>query len=88
MSKQGSVTAATHREVRRENARLIDALKDAQTDNLNLRRNRNELRKRVEVLEKVRVAVLKHRDNKEFLNIDTWNACVYVAEAATEQEKE
>ena len=41
---------------------------------------------RVKALEKVRVAVLKHRDNKEFLNMDTWRACVYAAEAATEQE--
>ena len=41
---------------------------------------------RVEALEKVRAAVLKHRDNKEFLNMDTWNACVYAAEAATEHE--
>ena len=47
-----------------------------------------ELQARVEALEKVRVAVLKHRDNKEFLNMDTWNACVYAAEAATEQEGE
>lgn len=43
------------------------------------------LQARVETLEKVRKAVLTHRDNKEFLNIDTWNACVYAAEAATEQ---
>ena len=43
------------------------------------------LQAKVEALDKVRVAVLKHRDNKKFLNIDTWNACVYAAEAATEQ---
>ena len=34
-----------------EIVRLNDALKDAQTDNLNLRRHRNELRKRVVALE-------------------------------------
>jgi hypothetical protein len=43
-----------------------------------------ELQARVEALEKVQIAVLKHRDNKKFLNIDTWNACVYAAEAAGE----
>ena len=44
-----------------------------------------DLQARVDALEKVRKAVLTHRDNKEFLNIDTWNACVSCAQERPEQ---
>ena len=47
-----------------EIVRLNDALKDAQTDNLNLRRDRNELRKRVKALE----AEARWRANGAFLD--------------------
>ena len=46
------------------------------------------LQARVEALDKVRIAVLKHRDNEAFLNVNTWNACVSAAERDTEQEKQ
>jgi hypothetical protein len=42
----------------------------------------DELEAEVERLRVVRDAVLAHRDNDEFLNIDTWRACVFAAEAA------
>jgi hypothetical protein len=41
-----------------------------------------ELQARVDDLDKVRAAVMKHHRNKKFLNVDTWQACVA---AATEQ---
>jgi hypothetical protein len=47
-----------------------------------------ELEAEVELLAKVRDAVLAHRDNDEFLNIDTWRRCVHAAEAAQENDDE
>jgi len=37
-------------------------------------------------LRAVRDAVLTHRDNKAFLNIDTWHACVARAEESLQDQ--
>ena len=63
--------------------RLIDALKDAQTDNLNLRRHRNELRKRVEALE---VALMEIRQAAEDNNLMPDYIIALTMVASTEQE--
>jgi hypothetical protein len=68
-----------------DNERLDQQLQDMTANKNQADETIIMLQARVEVLDKVRVAVLKHRDNKAFLNVDTWNACVYAAEKATEQ---
>lgn len=42
----------------------------------------------VDTLTEVKDAVLAHRDNDEFLNVGTWNACVAAAEKADEVMKD
>ena len=85
----GGKTRAQWQQQADEIERLTDALTakdDAELDAYAAGKKDAEarLQARFEALDKVRVAVLKHRDNKNFLNMDTWNACVYAAEAATE----
>ena len=44
-----------------------------------------ELQARVDELDRVRKAVLAHRDNSAFLNVDTWDACVFAAERVSDE---